>query len=72
MEKEFRVPLEGMSNHQIAVGHTIRIVDITPVPVVSFHNVRFHRIVAVFTKMSFYWWWFDVIQNVNFSSVLPN
>jgi len=30
VEKQFRVPLEGTSTHRIAVGHTIRIVDVTP------------------------------------------
>ena len=52
MEKQFRVPLEGMSIHQIAVGHTIRIFNVTHVPVEWLHDVRFHRTVPVFTKIS--------------------
>jgi len=45
-----------MLTHQIAVGHMIRTVDITHVLVVPFHDVRFHRAVAVVTKISFCWW----------------
>jgi hypothetical protein len=36
--------------------HTIRIVDVTHVPVILFHDVRFHRLVAVIRKISFCWW----------------
>ena len=50
MEKQFRGSLEGMSTHQIAVGHTIRIVDVTHVQVVLFHDVRFHGVVGVIKK----------------------
>jgi len=41
MEKQFCVPLQGVSTHQIAVGHMIRIVNVTPVPVVFFHDRGF-------------------------------
>ena len=57
---------------QIAVSHTIRIVDVTHVPVVPFHIVRFQGAFPVVTKISFCWWWVHVSQHVNFSSVLPN
>ena len=72
VEKQLHDPLEVMSTHQIAVSHTIRIVDVTHVLVVPFHNVRFHGVVAVVTKISFCWWWVSVSQHVNFSPVLPN
>ena len=72
MEKQFFGPLDGTLGHQIAVGHTIRIVDVTLVPVVPFHIVKFHRVVAVITKISFFWWWVHVSQCLNFSSILPN
>ena len=72
MEKQFHGPLEGMSTHRMTVGHTIRIVDITHVPVLLIHSVRFHGVVAVITKISFCWWWVHVRQHVNLSSVLPN
>jgi len=71
VEKQFQVPHEGMSPHQIAVGH-MTIVDVTPVPVVLFNNMGFHGTVAVFTKLFFTWWWFDVSQHVYFSSVETN
>jgi len=48
-----------------------RIVDVTHVPVVPFHYVRFHGVVFVITKISFPWWWVHG-QYVNFSYVLPN
>ena len=38
------------------LSHTIRTVDVTEVPVVPFHDMRFHRAVAVITKISFCWW----------------
>jgi len=41
--------LEGKSTYQIVVGHMIRIVDVTHVLVVLFHNVKFHGVVAVVT-----------------------
>jgi len=72
VEKQFCGPLEDTLSHRIAVGHTISIVDITCVPVVPFHGVRFHRAVAVITEISFCWWWVHVNQHLNFSSVLPN
>jgi hypothetical protein len=62
-------PLEGMLAHQIAVGHMIRIVDITHVAILPFH-VRFHGMAAVVTKISFCWRWVHVGQHVNLSSVL--
>ena len=40
--KQFSGPLEGMSTHRIAVSHMIRIVNVTHVLAVPFHNVRFH------------------------------
>ena len=40
-----------MSINQIAVGRMIRIVDVIHVPVVLFHDVRFHRMVVVPTKI---------------------
>jgi hypothetical protein len=43
VEKQLHGPLEGMPTHQIAVSHKIRIVDVTHVPVVPFHDVNFHR-----------------------------
>jgi len=49
-----------MSTHQIAVDHMIRIVDIPQVLIVPLHDVRFHRTVAVITKISFCWWWVHV------------
>jgi len=70
--KQCRGPLEVTSTRRIAVGHTIRIVDLTHVLVVLFRDVRFHRTVAVVTKISFCWWWVHICQHVNFSSVLPN
>ena len=39
-----------MSTHRKAVTHTIRIVDVTHVPVVPFHDVRFHGAVALSQK----------------------
>ena len=53
MEKQFCVSLEGTSTHQIAVGHTIRIVDVPHVLMVPLHDVRFHGAVAVVTKIFF-------------------
>jgi len=38
----------------------IRIVDVTHVPVVPFHDVRFRGAVAVVTKISFCRWWVHV------------
>ena len=69
MESRFLPPqllirLEGMSTHQIAVGHSIRIFNVTRVPVEWFHGVRFHRMLPVFTKISLYGWWSDVSQHV--------
>ena len=72
MEKKLCGVLEGTSTHRIVVSHTIRIVNLTHVPVVMFHDVRFHGAVAVVTKISFCWWWAHVSRHVNFSSVLPN
>jgi len=72
VEKQFHVPLEGTFTHRIAVGHMIRIADVTHVLVLPFHDMRFHRVVAVATKISFYWWLDHFSQHVNFSSVLPN
>jgi hypothetical protein len=46
-KKQFLGPLEGTLIHPIAVGHMIRTVDVTLVPVVLFHDVRFHGTVAV-------------------------
>jgi hypothetical protein len=63
-------PLGATSTHWIAVGHTIRIVNVTHVPVLPFHDVRFHGAVAVVTKISFCCWWVHVSQHVNLSSVL--
>ena len=59
-KKQFHSPLEVTSIHQIAVGHTIWNVDETHVPVIPFHDVRLHRVVAVATKISFCWWWVQV------------
>ena len=69
-KKQFHGPLEVTLILQRAVSHTIRIVYVTHVPVVPFHDVRFRG--AVVTKISFCWWWVHVSQHVNFSSVLPN
>jgi hypothetical protein len=72
VEKQFHGPLEVTSTDRKAVGHTVRIVDVTLVLVMLFHDVRFHRVVAVITKISIFWWWVHVSQHVNFSSVFPN
>jgi hypothetical protein len=32
-------PLEGTPTHQIGFGHSVRIVDVTHVPVLPFHDV---------------------------------
>ena len=53
--KHFGGPLEGMSAHRIAISHMIRIVAVTHVSVVPFHDVRFHGADAVITKTSFCW-----------------
>jgi hypothetical protein len=55
VEKQFHGSLEGALTHQIAVSHMISIVDITHVPVVLFHDMRFHWVVAVITDVSFCW-----------------
>jgi len=72
MDKQFGSPLEGTLIHRIAVKQTIRILNITRVPLVLFDDVRFHRAFAVITKVFFCWWWVHISQNVNFLSVLPN
>ena len=51
-----------MSTHQIAVSDTIRIVNVTHVLVVPFHDVRYHRAVAVVTEISVCRWWVHVSQ----------
>ena len=48
--------LEGTFTHRKAVSHMIRIVDTTHVPILPFHDVRFHGMAAVVTKISFCWW----------------
>jgi hypothetical protein len=72
VEKQFHGPLEVTSTYPKVVGHMIRIVDVTRVPVIPFRDVRFHRVIGVNTKISFCWWWVHVGQHVNFPSVLPN
>ena len=47
MEKQVCGPLEGTLIHGIAVRHMIRIVSVTHVPVLPFHGVGFHMMVAV-------------------------
>ena len=47
----------------------IRIVDITHMLVVPFHNVMFHTVVAVVREISVCLWWVHVSQHVNFLSV---
>jgi hypothetical protein len=50
VEKQFRGPLEGTFMHRKAVSHMIKTVDVTHVPVVPFHDVRFHGVVGVVKK----------------------
>ena len=50
--KKFRRPFKFTSTNRIAAGHTIRIVDLTYVPVIPFHVVRAF---AVVTELSFCW-----------------
>jgi hypothetical protein len=47
VEKQFLGPLEGTLTHPIAVGYMIRTVDLTHVPVILLHDVRFHGPYAV-------------------------
>jgi len=50
----------------------IRIVDITHLPVILFHVVRFHMVITVVTKISFCWWWVHISQCVNLLSFVSN
>jgi hypothetical protein len=68
-KSNFMFCLKVRSTHQIAVSHMIRTVDITHVPVVPFHDVRFHTVDAVVTKISFCSWWVHVSLHLNFLSV---
>jgi len=72
VEKQFRGPLEGTSTHHIAISHTIRTVNITHVPVVLFHDVRFHGVVAVITEISFCWLWVHVSMETSCPSFQTN
>jgi hypothetical protein len=72
VEKQFNGPLEGTSTHGIAVGHTVRNVDVTHVPVIPCHDLRLHGSFAVITKIPFFWWQVHVSQHVNISSVHPS
>ena len=72
MEKQFRGPLQGTSTHRIAVGHMVRNVDVTHVPVIPCHDLSLHSSFAVITKIPFFWWRVHVSQHVNVSSVLPS
>jgi len=71
MDKHFHVPLEGASTHGIVVRHMIRIVSVTHVLVVPFHDVTFHGAVAV-TNISSCWWWVRISHHVNLLSLLPH
>jgi len=65
-------PLVITSNHQRPVGHMIRIVDITHLPVILFHNVMFRVVITFVTKIFFCWWWVYISQHVNLLSFVPN
>jgi hypothetical protein len=71
MGKRVCRPLEIMSTDQVVISHMVKIVDITHVPVISFDDVGLHRVVAVITKITFWWWQVHVSQYVNIN-VLPN
>jgi hypothetical protein len=64
-KSNFAFHLKVRSTHRIAVSHMIRTVNITHVLVVPFHDVRFHRVYAVVTKISFCLWWVHVSLHLN-------